>query len=181
MTTASKIGLLILLVGARAAAQDAAPEFKLGTFQRQNQTFVGIVLPNSTVIDFAAAHAAVRNPASSVAAPTDMKDLIARYDSGLKARIVEIVRSVGTASAAARPAYVHDLSSLKILPPIIYPTTMLNVAVNYREHDIEMARVRPGRTPRARRRPGPRCRERRARPASGSARRTTRAGIRTCS
>ena len=25
----------------------------------------------------------------------------------------------------------------------MYPTTMLNVAVNYREHDIEMARVRP--------------------------------------
>jgi 2-keto-4-pentenoate hydratase/2-oxohepta-3-ene-1,7-dioic acid hydratase in catechol pathway len=36
------------------------------------------------------------------------------------------------------------LSALKILPPIIHPTTMLNVAVNYREHDIEMARVRPG-------------------------------------
>ena len=144
MTTASKIGWLILLVGARVAAQDATPEFKLGTFQRQNQTFVGIVLPNSTVVDFAAAHAAIRNPSSSVAAPTDMKDLIARYDSGLKARAVEIVRAVAAGSAASRPAYVHDLSALKILPPIMYPTTMLNVAVNYREHDIEMARVRPG-------------------------------------
>ena len=27
----------------------------------------------------------------------------------------------------------------------MYPTTMLNVAVNYREHDIEMARNRAGR------------------------------------
>ncbi len=42
----------------------------------------------------------------------------------------------------------------------MYPTTMLNVAVNYREHDIEMARVRPGRHDAgarrrpARRRPG---------------------------
>jgi 2-keto-4-pentenoate hydratase/2-oxohepta-3-ene-1,7-dioic acid hydratase in catechol pathway len=143
MTTASKIGALILLVGARVAAQDATPEFKVGTFQRQTQTFVGIVLPNSTVIDLAAAHAAIRNPSSSLAAPTDMKDLIARYDSGLRARVVEIVRSVGTASAS-RPAYVYDLSAVKILPPIMYPTTMLNVAVNYREHDIEMARVRPG-------------------------------------
>ena len=44
---------------------------------------------------------------------------------------------------------MHELRALKIMPPIIYPTTMLNVAVNYREHDIEMARVRPGRTPRA--------------------------------
>jgi 2-keto-4-pentenoate hydratase/2-oxohepta-3-ene-1,7-dioic acid hydratase in catechol pathway len=84
----------------------------------------------------------VRNPASTIAAPRDMKDLIARYEDGLRARIVELVRSVS--SAASRPAYVHDLSALKILPPVIYPTTMLNVAVNYREHDVEMARVRPG-------------------------------------
>ena len=70
-----------------------------------------------------------------------MKDLIARYDSGLRARILEIVRTVGD----TRPAYVYDVSALKILPPIMYPTTMLNVAVNYREHDIEMARA-PGDT-----------------------------------
>jgi 2-keto-4-pentenoate hydratase/2-oxohepta-3-ene-1,7-dioic acid hydratase in catechol pathway len=88
-----------------------------------------------------AAHAALGN-AAALRAPTDMKDLISRYDTGLRARIGEIVRSV--ASATARPAYVHDLSALEILPPIMYPTTMLNVAVNYREHDIEMARVRPG-------------------------------------
>jgi 2-keto-4-pentenoate hydratase/2-oxohepta-3-ene-1,7-dioic acid hydratase in catechol pathway len=145
MSMAMKIGVVGLLVGARVVAQEAAPAFKLGTFERQGQTFVGIVLPESTVIDFAAAHTALRAPASSVAAPRDMKDVIARYDSGLRARILEIIRSASSAGAgAARPAYVHDLSSLKILPPIIYPTTMLNVAVNYREHDVEMARVRPG-------------------------------------
>ena len=49
----------------------------------------------------------------------------------------------------------------------MYPTTMLNVAVNYREHDIEMAGGATRR--RRRRRPAPRCRARRARPASGSA------------
>ena len=32
-----------------------------------------------------------------------------------------------------------DLASVKTLPPILYPTTMLNVAVNYREHGREMA------------------------------------------
>jgi 2-keto-4-pentenoate hydratase/2-oxohepta-3-ene-1,7-dioic acid hydratase in catechol pathway len=72
-----------------------------------------------------------------------MKDLIVRYDAGLRARIVEVVRSV-EAAGAARPAYVYDLSALKVLPPIMYPMTMMNVAVNYREHDIEMARVRQG-------------------------------------
>jgi 2-keto-4-pentenoate hydratase/2-oxohepta-3-ene-1,7-dioic acid hydratase in catechol pathway len=136
--------VLALLVGASTGAQEAPQPFKLGTFELQGRSFVGIVLRDSVVIDFGAAHAAIRAPASNLAAPTDMKDLIARYDSGLRARIVDIVRAVAAAPAAARPAYVHELTALKILPPIIYPTTMLNVAVNYREHDLEMARVRPG-------------------------------------
>jgi 2-keto-4-pentenoate hydratase/2-oxohepta-3-ene-1,7-dioic acid hydratase in catechol pathway len=130
-------GLLASLVAATAlvAQQPAPTPFKLGTFERQGRAFVGIVLRDSVVVDFAAAHAAVTNPASNVAAPADMKDLIARYDSGLRARILEIVRAVGD----TRPAYVYDVSALKVLPPVM-PTTMLNVAVNYREHDLEMAR-----------------------------------------
>jgi 2-keto-4-pentenoate hydratase/2-oxohepta-3-ene-1,7-dioic acid hydratase in catechol pathway len=129
-------GLLAALVTATAAvAQPAPTPFKLGTFAAEERVFVGIVLRDSVVIDFAAAHAAVTNPRSNVAPPTDMKDLIARYDDGLRARIVEIVRAVGD----TRPAYVYDVGALKILPPMI-PTTMLNVAVNYREHDLEMAR-----------------------------------------
>ena len=60
MTMASKFGLLILLVGARVAAQEAAPAFKLGTFERQGRPFVGIVLRESVVVDLAAAHAAIR-------------------------------------------------------------------------------------------------------------------------
>lgn len=129
-------GLAGSLLTAVCAAQPAPTPFKLGTFERAGRPFVGVVLRESVVIDLAAAHAAVTSPASSVAAPTDMKDLIARYDAGLRARIIEIVRAVGD----SRPAYVHDLTALKILPPIVYPTTMLNVAVNYREHDLEMAR-----------------------------------------
>jgi 2-keto-4-pentenoate hydratase/2-oxohepta-3-ene-1,7-dioic acid hydratase in catechol pathway len=124
-----------LVAATAAVAQPAPTPFKLGTFERQGRQFVGIVLRDTVVIDFAAAHAAITNPASGAAAPSDMKDLIARYD-GLRPRIVEIVRTVGD----TRPAYVYDVSALKILPPIMYPTTMLNVAVNYREHDIEMAR-----------------------------------------
>jgi 2-keto-4-pentenoate hydratase/2-oxohepta-3-ene-1,7-dioic acid hydratase in catechol pathway len=125
-----------LVISTAALAQPAATPYKLGTFERQGRPFVGVVVRDAVVIDLAAAHAAVTSPASTLAAPTDMKDLIARYDNGVRARIVEIVRSVGD----SRPAYVYDLSALKILPPIMYPTTMLNVAVNYREHDLEMAR-----------------------------------------
>jgi 2-keto-4-pentenoate hydratase/2-oxohepta-3-ene-1,7-dioic acid hydratase in catechol pathway len=127
--------------GALATAQAPQTPFKLGTFERQGRPFVGIVLRDSVVVDFAAAHAAIRTPASTIAAPTDMKDLIARYDTGVRGRIVEIVRAVETAGAA-RPAYVFERTALKTLPPIMYPTTMLNVAVNYREHDLEMAVMR---------------------------------------
>jgi 2-keto-4-pentenoate hydratase/2-oxohepta-3-ene-1,7-dioic acid hydratase (catechol pathway) len=126
--------LAALVVAAGAVAQPAATPFKLGTFERQGRTFVGIVLRDTVVIDFGTANSAITTPASGVAAPTDMKDLIARYDA-LRPRILEIVRTVGD----TRPAYVYDVGALKILPPVM-PTTMLNVAVNYREHDLEMAR-----------------------------------------
>jgi len=134
------VGLGSVLVHAQAATP-----FKLGTFERQGKAFVGVVVNNTTVIDLAAAHAAVQ-PASTLPAPVDMKDVINRYDTGFRARIQDVVRSVN-AAGAARPAYVYDLAALKILPPIMYPTTMLNVAVNYREHDLEMAAVRPGAAP----------------------------------
>ena len=136
------LGLLagVVIAGVLVQGQAATP-FKLGTFERQGKAFVGVVLRDTVVIDLAAAHAAVQ-PASTLAAPVDMKDLINRYDTGIRARIGDIVRSV-TAAGAARPAYVYDLSALKTLPPIMYPTTMLNVAVNYTEHGLEMAAVRP--------------------------------------
>ena len=122
--------------GLLVAAQQGPAAFKLGTFERQGRPFVGIVLRESVVVDFAAAHAAIRTPASTVAAPTDMKDLIGRYDTGLRARIGEILEIVQNTPPNARPAYVHDMSIVKTMPPIMYPMTMLNVAVNYREHDI---------------------------------------------
>jgi 2-keto-4-pentenoate hydratase/2-oxohepta-3-ene-1,7-dioic acid hydratase in catechol pathway len=66
-----------------------------------------------------------------------MKDLIARYDKGVRSRIVELIARVN-AAGATRPSWVVDLSSLETLPPIMYPQTMLNMAVNYREHALEM-------------------------------------------
>ena len=129
------------LVTAGLSNAQAPTPFKLGTFERNGRPFVGIVLGDAVVIDVAAAHAAIRTPASTAAAPTDMKDLIVRYDSGLRTRITDII-GVVQAAGAARPPYAYELRSVKILPPIMYPTTMLNVAVNYREHDLEMAKLR---------------------------------------
>jgi 2-keto-4-pentenoate hydratase/2-oxohepta-3-ene-1,7-dioic acid hydratase in catechol pathway len=119
-----------------SAQAPATTGFKLGTFERKDTPFVGVVLRDTVVIDLAAADAAVM-PAPSVAAPRDMKDLIARYDKGVRSRILELIGRVN-AAGAVRPSWVVDLSSLKTLPPIMYPQTMLNMAVNYREHALEM-------------------------------------------
>jgi 2-keto-4-pentenoate hydratase/2-oxohepta-3-ene-1,7-dioic acid hydratase in catechol pathway len=116
--------------------------FKLGTFERGGRPFVGIVLRDALVIDAAAANSAIRTPATKVAAPADMKDLISRYDQGLRDRIQEIVRVAG--AAASRPPYVYELGAVKTLPPIMYPTNMINVALNYREHATEMAGLNSG-------------------------------------
>jgi hypothetical protein len=79
-------------------AQTVNP-FKLGTFQTQGRTFVGILLRDSVVVDFAAASRAI-TPASNVTLPADMKDLIARYDSELRDRIMQVVRSVNAQTGA---------------------------------------------------------------------------------
>lgn len=141
-------GFLLAGAAAPAVAQQAPEPFKVGTFAQGNRSFVGVVLRDAFVIDLNAAHAAIRAPASALGVIDGMKDLIGRYDSGVRARIIEVIRAAGNVSAAGRPAWVFDLSALKVLPPIMYPSVMLNVAVNYAEHDIEMARGRAaGSTP----------------------------------
>jgi 2-keto-4-pentenoate hydratase/2-oxohepta-3-ene-1,7-dioic acid hydratase in catechol pathway len=141
MSRAIVLSLTLATVGTVLVQAQAVTPFKVGTFQREGRTFVGIVIRDSLVADFAAASQAV-TPAARVQPPADMKDFIARYDAGLRDRAVEIVRSVG-AQSSARPPYVYDVKALKTMPPIMYPSVMLNVAVNYVEHGVEMA-VRDG-------------------------------------
>ena len=130
--------IAVCAAGAHALAQGTTP-FKLGTFELNGKTFVGVVLKDSAVIDLAEASAALKSPAAKVAMPADMKDLIARYDNGVRARIGEILANTKQLEAGGKPTFVHPLKSVKTLPPIMYPTTMLNVAVNYRAHAAEMA------------------------------------------
>ncbi|MFI4942582.1 MAG: fumarylacetoacetate hydrolase family protein [Burkholderiales bacterium] len=123
-------------------AWSAEPAFKFGSFERDGKPFVGVVLRDSLVIDLAAADRALPQGAR-VDPPADLKALIARYDAALRARILAIAAHVS--ASASRPAYAVDLAAVRTLAPIRYPTTMLNVAVNYREHGVEMA----GRDPNA--------------------------------
>src|SRR5688572_27536001 len=123
------------LAGVLVTAQSPTP-YKLGTFELQGRSFVGVVLRDADVIDLAAADKTVPVSGQRVAMPTDMKDLIARYDAGLRARIVTIVAAA--AAPGARPGYLHQLTGVRTLPPVMYPTTILNAAVNYREHGEEV-------------------------------------------
>jgi 2-keto-4-pentenoate hydratase/2-oxohepta-3-ene-1,7-dioic acid hydratase in catechol pathway len=127
----------LLAASAVLTAQTPAP-FKLGTFGRQNRTFLGIVLRDSVVIDLAAANRIVAGGPMTM--PSDMKELIARYETGVRDRIAAIVRAVG----ASTPPYAFDVTAVKTMPPVV-PAVMLNAAVNYREHGVEM--LKPGASP----------------------------------
>lgn len=116
--------------------------FKLGTFERAGAPFVGVVLDDSVVIDLAAADAAVGTALERIEPPADMKALIAGYEQGHRERIREIVGAV--TAEATRPDYVYGIGEVTILPPIMYPTNMINTALNYTEHALEMAGLESG-------------------------------------
>jgi len=117
----------------------AAVAYKLGTFERNGQAFVGLVLKDTQVIEVGAANAAfeaANASAPKLTAPADMKGLIARYDGDWKARLASIAKDVSTASAA--PAYSYAIDTLKVLPPV-RPSLILNAGGNYTEHSAGIA------------------------------------------
>jgi 2-keto-4-pentenoate hydratase/2-oxohepta-3-ene-1,7-dioic acid hydratase in catechol pathway len=121
--------------GQSGAAPKPAEPFKVGTFEIRKAPTVALVLRDSLIVDIAAANAAVPNP-GKVAAPRDMIELIERYDAGLRTRLVEIVNHLagGNRLTTARPAYVHDLAAVRTMAPILYPSKILNAAVNFYSH-----------------------------------------------
>ena len=96
---------LSLAVAACSAGTDAqsggAPvPFKVGTFERGGQAFVGLVLRDTQVVDISQGNAAfeARNAsAPKLTPPADMKQLIAGYETGWKERLAAIARDVSTA------------------------------------------------------------------------------------
>jgi 2-keto-4-pentenoate hydratase/2-oxohepta-3-ene-1,7-dioic acid hydratase in catechol pathway len=117
---------------AALAAESSTKPFKLGTFDAQGRVVVGAVLDESLVLDLGAAATSLKR---SAAAPRDMRDLIARYDSGGRELIVA---AIAGAAGASRPAYAIELSKVRTLAPVM-PMTMMNAAVNYYEHAAEMS------------------------------------------
>ena len=133
---------LAIAVGVAASMQaqsGAAVPYKLGTFERNGQTFLGLVLRDTQVVDIAranTAYEAANASARKLTAPGNMRQLIARYDAEWKERLGAIARTVSSAGSA--PAYVMPVAGLKILPPV-RPAVQLNAGGNYVEHEQGIA------------------------------------------
>ena len=128
------LGATLLAATSFAQSSKPAEPFKVGTFEIRKTPTVGLVLRDSLVVDIAAANSAV--PGTKLTAPRDMIDLIERYDSGLRSRFVEIVNYLAANNrlTTARPDYVHDVKAVRTMAPIIYPSKILNAAVNFYSH-----------------------------------------------
>jgi 2-keto-4-pentenoate hydratase/2-oxohepta-3-ene-1,7-dioic acid hydratase in catechol pathway len=147
MQRTARLGLAIAAFAAFAGpavldAQTPSPAepFKVGTFQVDGRQFVGLVLRDQFIVDIGAANAAMSS--GRIEAPAHMIDLIERYDSGVRTRLVQITNDLvqnNRLTGNGRPAYVHDVDDVDILAPIRdpYPSKILNTAVNFYSHVAE--------------------------------------------
>ncbi len=121
-----------------AQAMSSAEPFKVGTFEIGGAATVGIVLRDALIIDLAAANTALEiDPMyAHVNAPKDMLELIGQYEYGLKYRIYDIVNNV-VGNDLVGEDYVHRVDDVGILPPIMYPSKIMNAAVNFYTHACE--------------------------------------------
>ncbi len=118
---------------------EIAEPFKVGTFEIGGEARIGLVLRDAVVVDIGEANRALeRNPAHpGFPMPTDMLDLIGRYEYGVKRRLYEIVDHLAANNVideGPRPGFIHDVDGIRTLPPILYPGKILNAAVNFYSH-----------------------------------------------
>ncbi len=121
-------------------AQTAAEPYKVGSFAVNGRQFVGLVLRDQFIVDIAAANAAMAS--GRIEAPAHMIDLIERYDSGVRTRLVQITNDLvqnNRLTGSARPAYVYPVASVDILAPMTnpWPSKIMNAAVNFYTHSCE--------------------------------------------
>jgi len=124
------------LINAQAMSSDVP--FKVGTFGIDGQPTVGLVLRDALIIEVAAANTALEvDPMyAHIDAPADMLELIGQYEYGLKYRLYEIVNNV-VRNDLTGAAYVHRVDDVDILAPILYPSKIMNAAVNFYTHACE--------------------------------------------
>lgn len=133
-----------------AAVEGAVVPYKLGTFERDGKTFMGLVLRDAQVVDIAQASAAFEagnSSAAKLAVPADLKGVIVAYESGWKERLGAIAKAIPAQNA---PAFAYALDGVKALPPV-RPSLILNAGGNYTEHTAGIAaqQARAGAAPEA--------------------------------
>ena len=135
--------LLVVLAapaGLQAQPIESAEPFKVGTFQIDGGAFVGLVLRDSLIVDIGAANSELELDPTypRLAMPADMLELIGQYEYGLKFRLYEIVNDLVAENRLTGGARaVHDVGDVKILAPILYPSKIMNAAVNFYTHACE--------------------------------------------
>jgi len=130
------MGRLLLFVAVSGVSvlsllAQAPPAFRLGTFEAEGTTFVGLVTGEHVV----------RLDRALTPPPRDMNGLIAAY-----AQLKSQLQSLAIGAAQGKGEHVVARASLKVRPPIL-PETMLNAAVNYAEHAAEMKQGAPAKVP----------------------------------
>ena len=143
-----RTNILVLIVGlfsggASLFAQESSEPFKFGTFERDGEQFVGIVLRDAYVVHLERANLDFeRNPlVVELPMAKDMKELAGRYDLYLSPRIHAIVSALlseGQLGGPNPPSYIYALDAVKTLAPILYPNKILSASGNYYQHVAEM-------------------------------------------
>jgi 2,4-diketo-3-deoxy-L-fuconate hydrolase len=136
------IAALLAVLSSGSFAQSItgiAEPFKLGTFEIRGAPTVGIVLRDELVVELNSANAVLEQSSMypAIPMPNDMLEVIGRYEYGLRLRLYEIVNLIDAEDLLARgrrPDYIHEVSNLRTLPPIIYPGKIMNAAVNFYTH-----------------------------------------------
>ena len=129
------ISVLIMSMPSLVLAQDVVP-FKLGTFEDGGETWLGLVLDDSLVVNIAEANASLDGDRPDI--PSEMTALIVAWDE-----VAPRLRAIAAAAAAdPNAAYVSNRSDITVRPPI-RPHIIYNAASNYALHAAEMA-GRPG-------------------------------------
>ena len=143
MTFTTRVQTLFVIVtlafATTSTAQITAAEpFKVGTFRIDGEPTVALVLRDRWIVEVAASNAALERGGrhAAVPMPTNMLELIERYEYGLKRRLYEIVNGIVADGSLddEQPGFIHDLADVETLPPILYPGKILNAAVNFYSH-----------------------------------------------
>ena len=139
-----KIFLTLFLVVFTSIAYAAVPadtpdtSFRLGTFEADGMTRVGMVLGDDIILDIRGANAALQatEDLDSARMPRNMLSLIENYDR-IKGRLYQIANYYRDGTEGR--SFSFKVSDTILRAPIKWPYNLIAAAANYQDHTDEMA------------------------------------------